>query len=62
MAGLYADNGGGGGVKGVRGDAYTGSEDILVGCGVVVEVRCCERVSRRRWAVSGCGVVFVLGW
>ena len=61
MAGLCA-GGGGGGVRGVRGGAYTGSEDILVGCVVVFEVRCCERVSRRRWAVSGCGVVFVLGW
>ena len=47
----------------MREDAYTGSEDILVVVVLVVGVRWCERVSRRRWAVvSGCGVVFVLGW
>ena len=40
---------------------YTGSEDILVGV-VVAGVRCCESVLRRRWTVSGCGVVFVFGF
>jgi hypothetical protein len=34
---------------------------LVVGV-VVVGVRWCEMVSRRRWAESGCGVVFVLGW
>ena len=62
MAGLIA-GGGDGGVKELgRGGTYTGSEDILVVGVVVFGVRWCEMVSRRRWAESGCGVVFVLGW